>query len=61
MSLLDYIAKDPSVQIAFLFVVALALVVSLVFFNLRKAKKLDHDLRVIEPVNRNMPVVRDDY
>lgn len=57
MSLLDYIAKDPKVQIVFLLVLMTLIGMSLAFFNIRKAKRLEHDLRVIEPP-RNMPVVK---
>lgn len=61
MSLLDYIATDPYVQIVFILAIGAASVVSLVFRNFRKAQKLEHDLRVLEPVSRNLPVVHDRY
>lgn len=60
-SILDYISKDYSVQIVFIIAIAAIIFMCLVFTNIRKVQKLDHDLRVIEPPKRNLPVVnRDD-
>lgn len=47
MSLPDYIAKDPTVQIAFILGVVAILFMNFFFLNLRKKERLEDELRVI--------------
>lgn len=49
MSILDYISKDPTVQIFFIIAVAVLLGINFLFINWRRSKKQEQELAIVNP------------
>ena len=57
--LLDYISTDPRVQLVLILGLVFLIGINFVFANLRKVRKQEHDLTIVNP-SKNVTQYRND-